>query len=317
MTEMPDGDRKDVRAEHARTVIFGEVLYDVFADGSRVLGGAPFNVAWNLRAFGTDPLLITRVGADADGDAVLAAMTAWGLDTSGVQVDDARPTGHVDVGGRAAAPEFDIVPDQAYDRIDPDRAVRAASERPVSVLYHGSLAVREERSRIALETLRSERHAPAFFDVNLRPPWWDVDSTLRWARQARWLKLNQAELGLLAELPGEIRDADLRSVMESFAAHLDVPNLILTRGEQGAMMAGELGRAEGGPPAGNRVVDTVGAGDAFSAVVILGLERGWAAGEILERALEFASAVCTIRGATTPQRDFYRAASSGWQGDGS
>ena len=36
---------------HTRPVVFGEVLFDCFPDGSRVLGGAPFNVAWHCQAF--------------------------------------------------------------------------------------------------------------------------------------------------------------------------------------------------------------------------------------------------------------------------
>ena len=77
--------------------IFGEVLFDHFPDGRRVLGGAPFNVAWHLQAFGLRPLVITRVGADDDGAQVLQAMEAWGMDTTGVQVDEVNPTGSVRV----------------------------------------------------------------------------------------------------------------------------------------------------------------------------------------------------------------------------
>ena len=36
----------------ARAIIFGEVLFDTFPDGTAVLGGAPFNVAWHLQGFG-------------------------------------------------------------------------------------------------------------------------------------------------------------------------------------------------------------------------------------------------------------------------
>ena len=76
-----------------RPILIGEVLFDCFPDGSRVLGGAPFNVAWHLQAFGLDPLLISRVGADQAGDEVLAAMESWGMDRTGVQRDEELPTG--------------------------------------------------------------------------------------------------------------------------------------------------------------------------------------------------------------------------------
>ncbi len=77
--------------------IFGEVLFDHFPDGKRVLGGAPFNVAWHLQAFGLAPRFISRVGADAEGESVLTAMREWGMDTQAVQIDAHRPTGRVSV----------------------------------------------------------------------------------------------------------------------------------------------------------------------------------------------------------------------------
>ena len=75
-----------------RVVVFGEVLFDRFPDGSEVLGGAPFNVAWNLQAFDARPLLVSRVGNDRLGRRILAAMKDWGMDLGGMQVDEHRPT---------------------------------------------------------------------------------------------------------------------------------------------------------------------------------------------------------------------------------
>ena len=71
------------RALSGRPVVVGEVLFDLFPDDSRVLGGAPFNLAWHLQALGLEPLLITRVGADLEGAEVLEAMARWGLDRGG------------------------------------------------------------------------------------------------------------------------------------------------------------------------------------------------------------------------------------------
>jgi fructokinase len=87
-----------------RPVVVGEVLFDVFPDDDRILGGAPFNVAWHLQAFGLDPLLITRIGDDADGTAVVDAMSSWGMDLSGVQTDAGAPTGEVRVRGERGEP---------------------------------------------------------------------------------------------------------------------------------------------------------------------------------------------------------------------
>ncbi|MGB5338517.1 MAG: PfkB family carbohydrate kinase, partial [Gammaproteobacteria bacterium] len=94
--------------------IFGEVLFDHFPDGKHVLGGAPFNVAWHLQAFGLTPRFISRVGADAEGESVLAAMRDWGMDTQAVQIDAQRPTGRVSVQIVDDEPAYDIVADCAY-----------------------------------------------------------------------------------------------------------------------------------------------------------------------------------------------------------
>ena len=89
-----------INSEAKRPVIFGEVLFDRFPDGSAVLGGAPFNVAWNLQAFGQAPLLISRVGQDALGEQIRETMTDWSMDTSCLQSDMSHPTGIVDISFR-------------------------------------------------------------------------------------------------------------------------------------------------------------------------------------------------------------------------
>src|SRR5690606_31337572 len=112
----------------ARPVIFGEVLFDVFPDGTAVLGGAAFNVAWNLRGLGLDPLFVSRVGDDERGRGVLGAMERFGMDTSAVEVDPIRPTGVVTVAFRDGEPSYEIIADQAYDRIEA-RAAKEAIDR--------------------------------------------------------------------------------------------------------------------------------------------------------------------------------------------
>ena len=80
-----------------RITIFGEVLFDRFPDGSSVLGGAPFNVAWHLQAFGQRPLFISRIGRDRLGDTIRSAMQSWQMDVLGLQQDEIYPTGTVQV----------------------------------------------------------------------------------------------------------------------------------------------------------------------------------------------------------------------------
>ncbi|HRV09486.1 MAG TPA: PfkB family carbohydrate kinase, partial [Acidobacteriota bacterium] len=91
-----------------RPVVFGEVVFDLFPDGSEVLGGAPFNVAWHLKGLGERPLMITRIGDDQRGRAILDRMLSAGLDVAGVQMDEEHPTGTVRVLLDSAGPRFQI-----------------------------------------------------------------------------------------------------------------------------------------------------------------------------------------------------------------
>lgn len=281
-----------------RPVIFGEVLFDHFPDGSVVLGGAPFNVAWHLQAFGLRPVLVSRVGDDPLGRRIRNTMREWGMDTAGLQLDSAHPTGTVDVTIEEGEPAFDILAQRAYDYID-------ASQLPPltapPLLYHGSLALRNPVSRNALERMRADVEMPAFMDVNLRDPWWDRDFVLSLLKAARWAKLNAAELLSLTS-HGE----DLAARGRALQQNCDLELVIITQGAEGVLACLPYGETVQVPAErAERVADTVGAGDAFAAVTIFGLLAGWELGLALQRAQSFASAIVGIRGATPGERDFY------------
>jgi fructokinase len=289
-----------------RPLVVGEVLFDVMPDGTRVLGGAPFNVAWHLQAFGSQPLMITRVGDDDGGDEVVEAMEAWGMDTTGVQRDDAHPTGRVQIDLDNGEPSFRILPDQAYDHLDRDRLLELLVGKACSLLYHGSLISRSDVSRRAVDALRDESDIPIFIDVNLRNPWWKKEGVLESIRRARWAKVNESELALLTG------KSDLAAA-ESFRVACELEALIVTRGGRSAVVVDARGGHDAAPPPEVRVVDTVGAGDAFCAVFIFGLVHGWPTEVSLSRALEFAAAVCEVPGATTADRELYaRFEHHGW-----
>lgn len=282
-----------------RPVIFGEVLFDRFPDGSVVLGGAPFNVAWHLHAFGASPLFISRVGDDPLGRRIRDTMHTWEMDASGLQLDSAHPTGSVEVHIVDGEPSFDIVDNQAYDFIDPT----AMPPLPdAALLYHGSLAVRNAGSGSALQQLQKGRSLQRLVDVNLRTPWWRRETVMALLKGARWIKLNEAELALLAGGEGTLQAQVQRLQQDGCAAEL----LIVTRGASGAVVLAAGGEEFRVVPQGQgAVVDTVGAGDAFTSVVVLGLLRGWAVPLVLERAQAFASAITGIRGATCSDTGFY------------
>ncbi len=279
-------------------VVFGEVLFDHFPDGQAVLGGAPFNVAWHLNAFGARPVLISRVGNDALGRRIREAMQSWGMDTAGLQLDSSHPTGTVEVTLDNDEPHYDIVERRAWDFIDADKLPPI---KDAALLYHGSLALRNPVSCKALDTLHDRLAVPVFVDVNLRAPWWTREQVERYIDGACWVKLNEDELDLLAP-PGV--DLEQRAATLQQACGLEL--LITTRGAAGALAHTRSGRRlQIEPPPADKLVDTVGAGDAFAAVIILGLLHDWVLESTLQRAQAFASAIVGIRGATPGQREFY------------
>lgn len=285
--------------------IFGEVLFDHFPDGSVVLGGAPFNVAWHLRAFKQNPCFISRIGADDTGAAVQAGMENWQMDLSGLQHDAQHPTGAVQVKIEHGEPSYLIVPEQAYDFIDADQLPVNAG---VGLLYHGSLALRNAVSRQALARLKQTHRGKVFMDVNLREPWWNKAEVQAWADRADWVKLNHLELQAL-----QAGSADFDVAMRAFLAEHRLQGLVVTRGEKGAVAINAAGeRAVAMPVKALQVVDTVGAGDAFAAVLMLGIQQDWPLQLTLKRAQSFASAIVGRRGATVRDRALYDAFTSEW-----
>lgn len=286
-------------------VLFGEVLADVFPDRA-VLGGAPFNVARHLKAFGRNPVLLTRVGNDAIGDEVLNVMSQNRMETRGIQFDKRHPTGQVQVHFENNGHRFEILPMQAYDFIHP--AVARMIRLPLNpvLVYFGTLAQRHEISKRALKTLLRSTDAAKFLDINLRAPWYD-EKTLRLSLQyADIVKLNIEELGVLAEmieLPKGKPQDQVRKLMTQF----DLEQVVVTCGAAGAWQMNRAGKVVEASESKQitAVIDTVGAGDGFAAVYILGTLRRWPMAKTLARANAFAAAICEIRGAIPDSTDFY------------
>ncbi len=282
--------------------VFGEVLYDRFPDGRAVLGGAPFNVAWHLNAFGEQPYFKSSVGDDAQGSQIRAAMLDWGMGLQGLDTDPDHPTGEVTISLIDGEPTYDIIPGRAYDHIQPPR-----SGLNCDLLYHGTLALRGPVSAQALEALKIGGPERVFLDVNLRDPWWSKEQVLTQVGGADWVKLNRDELDLLSGAGGSQTQGDLQARASTFVEAHGLQGLILTLGAQGALGLTAVGPpVTVAPPTDIQVVDVVGAGDAFAAVSILGIRRGWPLGTTLERAQSFAARIVGQRGATAADPSLYQ-----------
>lgn len=276
----------------ARALIFGEALIDEYPD-YRAVAGAPLHVAAHLAQRGFDAQLVTRIGRDADGDRIEALLEQYGVALALVERDATLPSGRVTIelaqGGRAHS--FTIHGPAAWDAIQGPETVPAHD-----VLYFGSLAGRDERSRAALSRLLSASTAPLrVFDVNLRPPE-IVPAVLGMGLAgATLLKLSDDELAATAGALGFAAEPSAY-----FAAASDLQRICITRGPEGAELFEREGRQWRVGATAVEVVDTVGAGDAFTAGLIDALARGLDEQAALETARDNAAAVLRQRGGLPP-----------------
>jgi fructokinase len=294
-----------------RALIYGEVLFDIFEDGEAVLGGAPFNVAWHLHGFGADPLFVSRIGDDALGQRVDQAMQEWGMERSGLQVDGRHPTGTVSVKVDAGQPSYTINESVAYDYIDVED-IQSALQTPPALLYHGSLITRHPISRQSLLDLRQSFTSPLFVDINLRAPWHRKEQAEPLLHGVSWLKLNDEELEVFAE-----RKLSDGKALEQAAVQLlgqyGLQFMIVTMGSEGAFLVHREGIVHSAPAPTEDLIDTVGAGDALSSVMLFGILNAWNTETTLQRAVSFASAVCEQRGATSFDKDLYQRFLAVWK----
>lgn len=299
--------------KNIRPLIFGEVLFDVFEDNESHLGGAAFNVAWHLHGFGVHPLFISKVGDDDRGKTILDTMQKRGMDLSGIQTDPDHPTGMVSVRSANSSPVFDICADQAYDYIEFSPFLRSLDPVSFPLLYHGSLALRNETSNQTFTSLSSLLDPSLFFDVNLRAPWWNQCSIEKFLHGATAVKLNLEELAQLTGIKPELSHDASTEALELYKKY-SVSFLCVTMGEKGSLLVDRTGSTiyfdavELENP-----VDTVGAGDAFAAVLMLGMLKNWPLPETMRRASEFAAVICTVRGALLQDTNIYSSLLKRWE----
>lgn len=283
---------------------FGEILWDCLPSG-RHAGGAPFNVTAHLVQLGATATLISAIGSDPLGDEILQVTREKGVNPEHIGRHATLPTGTVqvtiDAHGNAS---YDIVEPVAWDEIAVSTEALADVASAKSFIF-GSLCCRSAENFRRLLTLLDVPGPMKFFDVNLRPPYIDLDRILQLARRADVIKLNHEEVGKLAASirKGNMTSpdpADLDSVAEAAAVLAEATatsRICVTRGEHGAVLW-DHGRLVTAPAPPVEVKDTVGAGDSFMAGLTIGLTRGADPHLILENACRVGAFVASRDGAT-------------------
>ncbi len=248
-------------------LVFGEVLWDVFPQ-EKYIGGAPLNFAAHLVRCGGTAALVSAVGKDELGALTRERIQALGINSHHVASVD-KDTGKCLVTlDQNATPSYDLLTDVAYDQIP----VPQLGAEQFDVLYFGTLALRSDYNRRALEQLLAERRfADVFVDINIRPPFDFADSILFALRTATILKISDEELpAVLRAAFGEAFDEDLAQTAERLCLRFsNIKLLLITRGERGSFAyCAETKHCEFCSAASCKVVSAVGAGDSFSAAFL-------------------------------------------------
>jgi fructokinase len=290
---------------NAEFYTFGEILWDCLPSG-RHAGGAPFNVAAHLAQLGVSVSLLSAVGQDSLGDGILEVAKDKGVNVEFVgRARIGLPTGTViatvDAMGNAT---YELVQPVAWDEIiiSPEALESVAK---AGAFIFGSLATRSPYNLDQLDRLLTVKGPLKFFDVNLRPPFADPKRIVELAARADVIKLNHDEVGQIASwlqtgeaTPNPPGNADaVAEACATLSKATNTPRICVTMAAAGAALW-DRGNLVTAPAPKVVVKDTVGAGDAFMAGLMVGLTRGADTKTVVETACRLGAIVASHDGAT-------------------
>ncbi|WP_432737480.1 carbohydrate kinase family protein [Maridesulfovibrio sp. FT414] len=273
----------------------GEILWDVLED-SEEIGGAPVNFAYHAGALGAEAIAVSTIGADERGRRAVAELTKRGLNLEAVSVDEDHPTGYVEAKVDENGVASYVFPDNiAWDHLTLNPMALSMAPLLDAVCF-GTLAQRSEKSRNAIHAfLDAAPRALKVYDMNLRQNFYTPKIISSSLERADVLKLNDDEIKTVAamfELKGTEQEM-LQALHDRFNLKLSV----LTRGGKGSLLTGSGRVVESSGSTVEHMVDTIGAGDSFTAAVIIGLLLDRSLEEISEHANRLAAYVCSCKGA--------------------
>lgn len=283
----------------------GEILFDIFPEGRR-LGGAPFNFAYHLHCLNIPVRFLGRIGSDPEGQDIVDFLKASVFPTDDLQIDAEHPTGRVEVTIDAQkGPQFNILTDMAYDYITATPSIEQYVAQNCRLIYFGSLIQRTPHAARIVRRLLQQRspRARCLYDVNLRPDCFDADVLEFSLHETDILKLNEDEITALAAM--KTMRGDTVAIANTLMSRYDIEMVVLTSAEQGSRIFTSDSQHHIEPSRDVQIADTVGAGDAYAAMLAIGILRQWPPEQILSAAQSLATAVCGISGAVPTHRAFY------------
>lgn len=285
-------------------LVIGEILIDRFPEYERI-GGAPFNFAFHLKQLGWPVRFITRIGDDADGRHILHQLAEHGFDLEDIQIDTQHRTGLVKIAiDYQGVPQFDICKDVAYDHIDV-ASVPALDWSVAQMIYFGTLAQRTHKGYKQYQQLLANKtpSIQGFCDINLRDPHMNRKAIEASLHQADILKLNSEELVRIGNFfhGPATPEALIAWALEEFKIKL----IALTQGDQGSRAITAQESISIAPVRVDNIIDTVGAGDAYAAILAAGLLNQMPVAKALALATDFSAQICTLPGAIPDDNTLY------------
>ena len=281
-----------------KVIAVGEIVWDMLPAGKQ-LGGAPLNFAFFSKELGAEAYAVSAIGNDVLGDETLAVASATGVNLDYLQRNN-LPTSRVLISlDNEGVPQYEIVENVAWDALECPQMILDLV-KDASVMCWGSLAQRSVTSRQSVLAMLSAapKECVKVFDINIRQHYYSREVIETSLGYADILKLNEDELPLVASilgLSGQERDI-VRQLIEKYA----LKYLVYTHGADFSEVYSATGEYSHVPTPKVRVVDTVGAGDSFTAVFVTSILQGLSMAESHARAVEVSAYVCTQNGAINP-----------------
>jgi fructokinase len=274
----------------------GEVLFDVFPSGKK-LGGAPVNFAYHLNSLGINCYPVSAVGNDKTGKELIQTIQSNTLSTKYIQFNSNFPTGTVQVElNEEGIPNYIIRENVAWDNIEMNNVLIDLA-RKCNVVYFGTLAQRSEASKHTITNFieNASGNCIKAFDVNLRQSFYSNKIIENSLQLASVLKLNTDELSTVASIFGYTGSTE--TILSSLISNFGLKSIALTKGNEGSILVSS-DKISTMKPENISVIDTVGAGDAFTAGLVYGLLMDFDIEKTNRIANQLASYVCSKTGAT-------------------
>ncbi|MFC1840390.1 PfkB family carbohydrate kinase [Thermodesulfobacteriota bacterium] len=298
----------------------GEVLFDIFEDGTETLGGAPLNFSVHIHQLAShlgvgQGIIVSSVNSDARGHKIIKSLKKRKMSLQYIGKDENHPTGRVSVFMKNGEPGYQIESEAAWDYIYDKPGLKELAGQ-CSAVYFGSLAQRCSVSRNTIRKfLTNAPRVIRLYDINLRQNTLTGEAgyspeIIRCSCQAATvIKANQSELNAIFKILGINCPADnsvegIKNRMEILFTRFPAEAVIITRGDQGTLVLNKNGEfVLTKPGTTNGPAYPVGAGDACSAGILFGLTLGWELHVTMELANRMGADVASHPSATPPLSD--------------